>query len=127
MIANTPSFKVKLQGVEQMTGPNSQCQSVTANDDVVWEGRCKMYRQMLYGFAAERSREDYNKMEQAMTAKMEEGFRNEQQAREQAQKEIMAGLKNEENAREMVQIDLQAIKDKTRQLESGSQWRHCWQ
>ena len=74
----------------------------------------------FYGFAAERSREDYNKMELAMTAKMEEGFRNEQQAREQEQKEIMAGLKNEENAREMVQIDLQAIKDKIRQLESGS-------
>ena len=55
-----------------------------------------------------------------MTAKMEEGFRNEQQARQQAQKEIMAGLKNEDNARQMVQTDLQAIKDKIRQLESGS-------
>ena len=55
-----------------------------------------------------------------MTAKMEEGFRNEQQARQQAQNEIMAGLKNEENARQMVQTDLQAIKEKIRQLESGS-------
>ena len=40
------------------------------------------------GFAAEsrRRQEDYIKMEEAMTAKMEEGFRNEQQARQQAQK-----------------------------------------
>ena len=67
-----------------------------------------------------RRQEDYINMEEAMTAKMEEGFRNEQQARQQAQKEIMAGLKNEENARQMVQTDLQAIKDKIRQLESGS-------
>ena len=55
-----------------------------------------------------------------MTDKMEEGFRNEQQARQQAQKEIMAGLENEENARHMVQTDSQAIKEKIRQLESGS-------
>ena len=79
-------------------------------------------RQMQDGFAAERSRrqEDYSEMEQAMTAKMDEGFRNEQQAREQSQKDTMAGLKTEENARQMVQIDLQAIKDKIRQLESGN-------
>ena len=32
----------------------------------------------------------------------------------------MNGLKNEENARQMVQNDLQTIKDKIRQLESGS-------
>ena len=82
-------------------------------------------RHMQDGFAAERSRrqEDHSEMEQAMTAKMEEGFRNEEQAREQSQKDIMAGLKNEENARQMVPIDLQAIKDNIRQLE----WRHCWQ
>ena len=79
-------------------------------------------KQMQDGFATEscRSQEDYKKMEAAMTTKMEEGFRNEEQARQQAQKEIMAGLKNEANARQMVQNDLQAIKDKIRQLESGS-------
>ena len=79
-------------------------------------------RQMQDGFAAEnrRRQEDYTKMEEAMTAKMEEGLRNEQQARQQAQNDVMAGLKNEENARQMVQTDLQAIKDKIRQLESGS-------
>ena len=55
-----------------------------------------------------------------MTTKMEEGFRNEQQARQQAQKEIMNGLKNEENARQMVQNDLQTIKDKIRQIDTGS-------
>ena len=55
-----------------------------------------------------------------MTTKIEDGFRKEQQAREQAQKELMAELENEANARQMVQNDLQAIKDKIRQLESGS-------
>ena len=55
-----------------------------------------------------------------MTTKVEEGFRNEQQAREQAHKEMMAELKNEGNARQMVQNDVQAIKDKIRQLESGN-------
>ena len=55
-----------------------------------------------------------------MTAKMEEGFRNEQQAKQQAQKEIMNGIKNEENARQMVQHDVQTSKDKIRQLEAGS-------
>ena len=54
-----------------------------------------------------------------LNKKMEdEGFRNE--AREHAQKEMMAELKNEANARHVVQNDLQAIKDKIRQLESGS-------
>ena len=43
----------------------------------------------------ERSRrqEDYKNMEETMSAKMEEGFRSEQQARQQAQSEIMQGLK----------------------------------
>ena len=44
-------------------------------------------------------------MEENMSAKMAEGFRNEQQARQQAQNEIMKGLKNEENARQLVQRD----------------------
>ena len=79
-------------------------------------------KQTQDGFATEscRRQEDYKKMEEAMTTKMEEGFRNEEQARQQIQKEIMAGLKNEANVRQMVQNDLQAIKDKIRQLESGS-------
>ena len=55
---------------------------------------------MQEGFAAERSRrqqdfdiesqkrrDDYNNMEKTMSAKMEEGFKNDQQARQQAQKE----------------------------------------
>ena len=51
-------------------------------------------KQMKDGFAVEsrRSEKDDNKMEEAMTAKMEEGLRNEQQARQQALKEIMTGL-----------------------------------
>ena len=56
-------------------------------------------KQMQEGFAAERTRrqqdfdiesqkrrDDYNNMERTVTTKMEEGFRNEQQARQQAQK-----------------------------------------
>ena len=79
-------------------------------------------KQMQDGFATEmcRPQEDYKKMEAAMTAKMEEGFRNEEQARQQTKKEIMDALKNEENARQMVQIDSQAIKEKIRQLEWSS-------
>ena len=73
---------------------------------------------MQDGFATKSTREeDYKKMEAAMTAKMEEGFRNEEQARQQTQKEIMAGPKNAANARQMLQNDLQAIKDEIRQLE----------
>ena len=54
-------------------------------------------KQMQDGFAAERIRrkEDYKNMEEMMSAKMQEGFRSEQQARRQAQNEIMKGLKNE--------------------------------
>ena len=65
------------------------------------------------GFATEscRRQQDYKKMEAAMTAKMEEGFRNEEQAGQQTQKQIVAGLKNDANDRQMVQNDLQAIKD----------------
>ena len=59
-------------------------------------------------------------MEAAMTAKMEEGFKNKVQARQQTQKDIMTGLKNEANARQVVQNDLQAVKDQIRQFESGS-------
>ena len=55
-----------------------------------------------------------------MTTKIEEGSRNEPQARQLAQREMMNGLKNEENARQMVQNDLQTIKENIRQLESGS-------
>ena len=44
-------------------------------------------------FAAERVRrqEEYKNMEENMSAKMAEGFRNEQQARQQAQIEILKG------------------------------------
>ena len=55
-----------------------------------------------------------------MTTKMEEGFKNEQQARQQARKEIMDELENEEHAQQMVQNDLLAIKDEIRQLVLGS-------
>ena len=46
---------------------------------------------MQDGFAAERIRrqEDYKNMEGRLSAKMAESFRSEQQARQQAQNEIM--------------------------------------
>ena len=50
-------------------------------------------RQQDFDIERQKRRDDYNNMEKTMTAKMEEGFRNEQQARQQAQKEIMNGLK----------------------------------
>ena len=64
-------------------------------------------KQMQDGFATEscRRQEDYKKMEAAMTIKMDEGFKNEEKARQQTQKEIMAELENEANARQMVQND----------------------
>ena len=46
-----------------------------------------------------RRQEDNKKMEAAMTTKMGEGFRNEQQTREQENEEMIYGLENEENAR----------------------------
>ena len=59
-------------------------------------------------------------MEEAMTAKMEEGFKNEQQVRQQAQKEMVAGLKNGANARQIVQTDLQAIEEKISQSRAAA-------
>ena len=46
-----------------------------------------------------------------MSAKMAEGLRSAQQARQQSQNEIMKGLKNEENARQMVRKDLAVTKE----------------
>ena len=56
-------------------------------------------KQMQDGFAAEglRRQEDYWNVRKTMTAKMEEGFRIEQQARQLAQSEMTKGLKDEEN------------------------------
>ena len=97
------------------------CQTIHSLDRQMQEVQ-NLGKQMQDGFATESCRrlEDHKKMEEAMTTKVEEGPRGEQQAREQAQKEIMDGFKNGENARQVVQNDLQAIKDKIRQLESGS-------
>ena len=55
-----------------------------------------------------------------MTTRMEEGFRNKQQARQLAQSEAINGLKNEESTRQMVQNDCMTIKEKIRQTEMGS-------
>ena len=73
-------------------------------------------------FATEslRREDDYNKMEKTMTAKMEEGFKSEQQARQQAQSEIMQGLKDEENARQMVPKDLEVLKEEMKSLQRRS-------
>ena len=92
--------------------------------------------QMQDGFATEscRRQEDYIKMEEAMTTKMEEGFRNEQQAREQARKEIMvqidlqAKIRSDISSRAAAATALLVVKS-VRLLEEGqvvrSQDRHC--
>ena len=43
---------------------------------------------------------DLVNLKEEMSSKMDEGFKKEQQARQQIQKEIMQGFKNEENARQ---------------------------
>ena len=63
---------------------------------------------------------DCNKMENLMTAKMEERFRNEQQARQLAQREIMNGLRNEVDARQMVRNDTVTMKEEIGHIELGS-------
>ena len=78
---------------------------------------------MQEGFAAERTRrqevfeteslkrkDDCNKMEQTMTAKMDDGFKSGQMARQQAQDEIM----------QMVKKDLDAFKEEMSCLLRGS-------
>ena len=70
---------------------------------------------MQEGFAAERTRrqedsETASKMEQTMTAKMEDGFKGEPMARQQAQDEIT----------QMVKKDLDAFKEEMKSLQMGS-------
>ena len=79
-------------------------------------------KQMQDGFAAERHRrqEDNRNREKTMTAKMEEGFRSEQQARQLTHSEILKGLKNEENARQMVRKDHEVLKEEMKNLKMGS-------
>ena len=55
-----------------------------------------------------------------MTAKMEEAFRSEQQARQLAQSEIMKRLKDEENARQMVRKDFEGLSVEMNSLQRGS-------
>ena len=60
---------------------------------------------MKEGFATEgaQRKKDYKNLEEKMSARTEEGFKNEQQAGQQIQNEIVQGFKNEENARQLVQ------------------------
>ena len=80
-------------------------------------------KQMQEGFAAERTRrqedfetesqkrrDDNNKMEQKMTAKMEDGFKGEKMARQQAQDEI----------KQMAKKDLDAFKEEMKSLQRRS-------
>ena len=78
-------------------------------------------KQMQDGVAAERIRrkEDHKNMEEMMSAKMEEGFKGEPQARQQAENEMLKGLKNEESARLLVQRDLAVMKEETKNLKMG--------
>ena len=59
-------------------------------------------------------------MEETLSAKMEEGVRSKQQARQQAQNEIMKGLKNEDNARQLVQRDPAVMKEEIKNLKIES-------
>ena len=79
-------------------------------------------RQQDFEIESQKTRDDSNNMESTMAAKMEEGFRNEQQARQQARKERMKGLKNEENCSTngAARLKDNQIKEKIRQLGSGS-------
>ena len=85
-------------------------------------------KQMQEGFAAERTRrqedietesqkrrDDYNGMEQKMTAKMEDGFKGEKMARQQAQDEI----------KQMVKKDLDAFKEEMKSLHRKSGCTVC--
>ena len=54
-------------------------------------------KQMQEGFAG---RDDYNKMEQTMTAKMEQGFRSEKTARQQTQDKIKHMVKKDQRRNE---------------------------
>ena len=54
-----------------------------------------------------------------MSAKMEEGFR------QQAQHEIMQGLKNKKNARHMVQKDLEMLKEEMKNMKMSSTSTVC--
>ena len=63
-------------------------------------------------------RKDCTMMEQKMPAKMEQGLRNEQQARQQAQNEIMKGL-DEESATQMVHKDVAVMKQENKKCQVG--------
>ena len=60
--------------------------------------------QMREGFDTEGARreEDHKNLEEKMSARMEEGFKNEQQARQQIHSEIMQEFTNEEHARQLI-------------------------
>ena len=63
-------------------------------------------------------------MKKTMTAKMEEGFKSEQQARQLDRSEIMKGLKDEESARQMVQKDLEVLKEEMKACRCEAE-AHC--
>ena len=77
---------------------------------------------MKEGFETEGAlrKEDYKSLEEKMSARMEEGFKNEQHAGQQIQSEIVHGFKKEENARKMVQNELAVMKDELKSLKMGS-------
>ena len=69
-------------------------------------------------FASERrcGHQNFAEVDQKMFNKVEEGFRTEQQDRQQAQSEIMKELRIEENARQMVQKDLEVRTEEMKNL-----------
>ena len=77
---------------------------------------------MKEGFKTEgiRRREDYKTLGAKMVVKMEQGFKNEQNARQLVQSETAHGFKNEENARQPVQNEIAAMKEEIKNLNVGS-------
>ena len=66
------------------------------------------------------NQKDLVNLKEDMSSKMDEGFKREQQARQQIQCEIVHGFKNEENAIQLVQEEVAVLKDQLKNLMMGS-------
>ena len=85
------------------------CQTVQNLGKQMQEGYAveRTRRQQDFDTQSQKRRDDYNKMEQTMTAKMEDGFRGDKVARRRAQDEI----------KQMVKKDLVAFKEEMKSLQ----------
>ena len=60
--------------------------------------------------------EDNKKLEEKVSARMDDRFSNEEQARQRIRNEMMHGCKNEESARQLVRKELAVVKDEIKNL-----------